>query len=91
MPKRDISELAGPMKRLAPRGLLLARPGKQAPVQDPGSGIECGTCHAVIYTAEGGFDRDAFEAARKKHYVISPECESRENDSKRNSKSNLTS
>ena len=78
LPKRDISELAGPTKRLAPRGLLLARPGKQAPVQDPGNGIECGTCHEVIYRPENSFDRDAFEVARKKHYAISPECESRE-------------
>jgi hypothetical protein len=75
--KRDISELAGPMKRMAPRGLLLARPGKQAPLQDSGGGIECGSCHQIIYRAEGVFNREAFAAARKKHYAVSPSCEIR--------------
>ena len=91
MPKRDISELAGPTKRLAPRGLLLARPGKQAPIQDPDGGIECGTCHEIIYRPEGAFNRLAFEEAREKHYSISPECESRKNDSRRDPSSNPTS
>jgi len=89
-PKRDISEVAGPMKRLTPRGLLLAKPGKQAPVQDPGGGIECGKCHMVIYKAEGVFDREAFAAARRKHYAASPGCESRERDSGKHASPHLT-
>jgi hypothetical protein len=62
------------MKRMAPRGLLLAYPRRQAPVQDSQS-IECGICHIVIYRAESVFDPQAFEAARKKHYSVSPACE----------------
>jgi hypothetical protein len=80
--KTDIHELAGPMKRMVPRGLLLAKPGKQAPVPDLGA-IECGTCHVVIYRAEGVFDAEDFEAARKKHYSVSPTCESHEQHSRR--------
>ena len=80
VPKRDISELAGPIKRMAPRGLLLARPGKQAPVQGSGNTIECGFCHTVIYKTEGVFDKDAFVAAREKHYAISPECEKQQKE-----------
>jgi hypothetical protein len=34
----------------------------------------------VIYKPEDGFDRDVFEVAKRKHYAISPECESREKD-----------
>ena len=78
VPKGDISELAGPTKWMMPRGLLLAKPGKQMPFHDSSAGIECGTCHRVIYRAEGDFDREAFYAARKKHYSVSPECESNE-------------
>jgi len=74
VPKRDIRELAGHLTRMAPRGLLLAKPGRQAPAQSSG-GIECGTCHTVIYRAEGVFDTEAFHAARKKHYAVSPICE----------------
>jgi hypothetical protein len=77
VPERDISELAGPTKRMAPRGLLLAKQGRQAPVQDSG-GIECGNCHMVIYKADGVFDAEAFQAARRKHYLVSPACESPE-------------
>jgi len=77
LPKRDISEVGGPMKRMAPRGLLLANPGKQAPAQDSANGVECGTCHTIVYKAEGVFDKEAFNAARKKHYSVSPGCESR--------------
>jgi len=73
VPKRDISELAGPTKRIAPRGLLLANPGKRTSV--PNSGIECGTCHRIIYMAEGVFEAEALQAARKKHYAVSPACE----------------
>jgi len=72
-PRKDLTELSGPMKRIAPRGLLLAKPGKQSPVEDPG-GIECGKCHAVIYRADKGFDAKALEEARNMHYSISPAC-----------------
>jgi len=65
------------MKRIAPRGLLLANPGKQSPIQDS-SGIECGKCHAVIYRIDNGFDAQAFQEARKKHYSVSPVCEEEE-------------
>jgi len=82
-PKRNFSELAGPTKRIAPRGLLLGMPGKQAAVQGPDNGIECGTCHRIIYKSEGVFDAEAFQAARKKHYTVSPACESSEHDSKK--------
>jgi len=75
VPKRDIAEIAGPMKRIAPRGLFLANPGKQAPAQNREGGIECGSCHAIIYTPETVFDAGAFQAARKKHYAASPACE----------------
>jgi hypothetical protein len=64
------------MKKIAPRGLLLARPGKQAPVLDSGA-IECGACHMIIYRTETTFDPEAFRAAKKKHYSISPTCETR--------------
>jgi hypothetical protein len=65
------------MKRIAPRGLLLANPGKQTPIQDA-NGIECGKCHAVIYRADSGFDVRAFQEARKKHYSVSSACEGQE-------------
>jgi hypothetical protein len=66
-------ELSGPLKLIAPKGLLLANPGKQAPVQDSND-IECGKCHVVIYTADKGFDAKAFQEARNRHYSISPSC-----------------
>jgi len=72
--ERDIRELEGPVRQVAPRGLLLARPGKQAPGQESND-IECGVCHAVIYRAVGGYDREAFLAARMRHYSASPSCE----------------
>ncbi|MGA2973069.1 MAG: hypothetical protein ABSE39_10695 [Candidatus Bathyarchaeia archaeon] len=72
-PKQDLTELSGPLKRIAPRGLLLANPGKQAPIQDS-NGIECGKCHTVIYRADKGFDVKALQEARKMHYSISPAC-----------------
>jgi len=62
------------MKRITPRGLLLANWEREASVQDP-RGIECGKCHVVIYRAEKGFDAKAFEEARKKHYSNSPGCD----------------
>jgi ferredoxin-like protein FixX len=55
---------------------MLARPGKQAPVQDSNC-IECGTCHMVIYRPDNGFDAEAFRAAREKHYSAFPACEIR--------------
>jgi ribosomal protein S27AE len=75
-PKKDPKELGGPIKRIAPRGLLLANWEKEAPIQDPRS-IECGKCHAVIYRAEKGFDAKTFEEARKKHFSNSPGCDER--------------
>jgi len=66
-------ELSGPLKRIAPKGLLLANPRKQAPIQDS-SGIECGKCHKVIYRADKGFDAKAFQEAKNKHYSVSPAC-----------------
>jgi hypothetical protein len=77
VPKKDLMELSGPLKRIAPKGLLLANPGKQTPIQDPSS-IECGKCHVVIYRADKGFDAKAFKKARKMHYSISPACEGQE-------------
>ena len=68
------------MKRMAPRGLLLGNPGKQAPPQDSGDGVECGACHIIIYKAAGFFDKEAFYMARRKHYAVSPGCESRGRD-----------
>ena len=67
-------ELSGPMKRIAPKGLMLANPGKQAPIQDSNI-IECGKCGTVIYRADGGFDVKAFDEAKRKHYSNSPACE----------------
>jgi hypothetical protein len=80
VPERNVNELGGPMKRMVPRGLILGKPGRQAPVQDSG-GIECGTCHMVIYKVDGVFDAEAFQAARRKHYSVSPACEGREHRS----------
>ncbi len=72
-PKKDSTELSGPMKQIAPRGLLLANPGKQAPIEEPDA-IECGKCHAVIYRTDKGFDVKALEEARNIHYSVSPAC-----------------
>ena len=73
-PKKDLTELSGPLKRIAPRGLLLTNLGKRTPIRDS-AGIECGRCHVVIYIAEKEFDAKAFQEARKLHYSISPSCE----------------
>lgn len=73
-PKKDLTELSGPLKHVAPKGLLLANPGRQAPIQDSKS-IECGKCHALIYTANDKFDPVAFQEAKKKHYATSPACD----------------
>ena len=72
-PKKDLSELSGPMKRIAPRGLVLAVSGKQAPIQDPNA-IECGNCHVVIYRSDRGYDAKELEKARERHYATSPAC-----------------
>jgi ribosomal protein S27AE len=72
-PKNDSTELSGPLKQIAPRGLLLANPGKQTSVEESDA-IECGTCHAVIYRVGKEFDVKALEEARNAHYSISPEC-----------------
>jgi hypothetical protein len=82
-PKKDAIELAGPIKRITPRGLLLPKPGNQALAQDSSNAIECGTCHSIIYKPEGAFDVEAFEAAKKKHYEVSRSCENRPRDSRK--------
>ena len=69
---RELSEVAGPMKRISPRGLLLAQTGKQQPAQEPG--IECGKCHRIIYRPEKQFDSEAFQKAKRAHYSLSPDC-----------------
>jgi acetyl-CoA carboxylase beta subunit len=74
MAKKDLSELSAPIRRIAPRSLISANPGKERPIQESGW-IECGRCHKVIYKADRGFDAAAFQEARKRHYSISPECE----------------
>jgi hypothetical protein len=72
-PQKDSNKVAGQPRQLNPRGFLLANPGKQSP--DPNStGIECGKCHAIVYSPEREFDMTAFRAALKGHYVISPDC-----------------
>lgn len=75
--KKDLIELAGPIKRIAPKGLMLSNPGKQAPNQDSDS-IECGKCQTVIYKADDGFDANAFDEAKRKHYSSSPTCKEQE-------------
>jgi hypothetical protein len=75
-PRKDLIELGGPIKRIAPKGLLLAGAGNQAPIQDPSS-IECGSCHMVIYRADKGFDAKEFQEAKKNHYSASPACENK--------------
>ena len=61
------------MKRIAPKGLLLAHAGKLERAQD--SGIECGKCHTVIYRPEKEFDAEVFQEAKRKHYAMSPDCQ----------------
>ncbi len=75
---RELSEIAGPMKQIAPRGLILGPSRKQRP--DLELGIECGICHLVIYRPDGKFDGEAFQKAKKMHLATSPTCnpESRE-------------
>jgi len=72
--KKDLRELGGPIKRITPRGLSLAAAREQAPAQES-SGIECGTCHMVIYKPDGVFDPEAFREAKDRHYSSSPACE----------------
>ena len=74
--KKDLVEVGGPVKRIAPRGLLLVNSDRRPSDEDPRI-IECGRCHKVIYTADKGFDVEAFYEARKQHYSSSPECEER--------------
>ena len=76
VPTKNLAELSGPLKQVAPKGLLLANPGKQAPIQDSKS-IECGKCHVTIYTANDKFDPKAFQEAKRTHYARSPACEDR--------------
>jgi ribosomal protein S27AE len=77
--RKNLIELSGPMKRIAPKGLLLANPGRQAPIQDS-NGIECGKCHVVIYPVGKGFDAKAFQDARNRHYSISPACKEKQQE-----------
>lgn len=70
---KESSELGGPMRRIVPRGLLLAAPAKQAPIPESGE-IECGSCHGVIYKPDNGFDAREFQEAKEKHYSLSPAC-----------------
>jgi hypothetical protein len=72
--KKDLRELSGPIRRIAPRGLTLTNSEKEKPIQNSGW-IECGKCHKVIYKADKEFDAAAFREARKKHYSLSPTCE----------------
>lgn len=72
--KKDLRELSGPIKRIAPRGLILTNPENEKPIHASGW-IECGKCHKVIYKADKWFDTTAFKEARKKHYSVSPACE----------------
>jgi len=72
IPTKDPTEISGPMKRIVPKGLLLAHAGKQTATSS--NDIECGQCHAVIYRPEKKFDETAFQAAMKAHYSISPKC-----------------
>jgi len=71
-PRVESREIAGQTKHLNPKGLLLANPGKQLPNIDS-EGIECGKCHAIVYS-EREFDMAAFKAALKGHYATSPDC-----------------
>jgi len=69
---KEPNEVSGPMKRIAPKGLLLAHPGKQGPAPD--SNVECGKCHTIIYRPDRKFDATALQAAMKAHYSTSPKC-----------------
>ena len=70
---RELAEIAGPMKQIAPRGLLLGPARRQQPKME--SGIECGKCHLVIYRPDREFDAEAFQKAKKMHHELSPTCE----------------
>ncbi|MGA2783252.1 MAG: hypothetical protein ABSF09_00950 [Candidatus Bathyarchaeia archaeon] len=70
---KDPSEVSGQLKRISPKGLLLANPGRQTPIQDSNS-IECGRCHAVIYKADIKFDTTALQEAITAHHLTSPDC-----------------
>jgi acetyl-CoA carboxylase beta subunit len=72
--KKELIELSAPIRRIAPRSLILTNPEKERPIQES-SWIECGKCHKVIYKADKEFDAAAFQEARNRHYSISPECE----------------
>ncbi len=70
---KEIQTKSWDQRELNPKGFLLANPGKQSP--GPNSkGIECGKCHAIVYSPEREFDMTAFKIALKEHYVISPDC-----------------
>jgi len=72
----DSSDVSGQNKQLNPKRFLLANPGKQSPGPNS-TEIECGKCHAIVYSPEKEFDMAAFKAALKGHYVISPDCADR--------------
>ncbi len=75
---RELAEIAGPMKQIAPRGLLLGPSRRQQPKME--SGIECGKCHLVIYRPDREFDAEAFQKAKKMHQELSPTCEPESRD-----------
>src|SRR5208337_1679837 len=70
---KDPSEVSGQLKRISPKGLLLANPGRQTPIQDSNN-IECGNCHAVIYRADIKFDTTVLQEAITAHQLTSPGC-----------------
>jgi hypothetical protein len=71
--KKDLMELSGPIKRIAPKDLPI-NVRKEVSIQDS-SIIECGKCGQTIYRADNGIDAEALKKARKKHYSVSPGCE----------------
>jgi hypothetical protein len=69
---KEPNDVSGPVKRIVPKGLLLANPGKQAPAPD--SNVECGKCHMIVYSPDRKFDAKALQLAMKAHYSTSPQC-----------------
>jgi hypothetical protein len=75
--KKELIEVSGPMRRIAPKGLLIS-PNRPEGLQDFNT-VKCGRCHAVIYVPDREFNKLSFKEAMKRHYSLSPEC--RENSS----------
>ena len=72
-PQKDFADDKGQIKRLNPKGLLLANPGKQAPNLNS-RGIECGKCHTIVYPPDKEFEMASFKRALREHYTTSPDC-----------------